>query len=93
MEFEWDEDKAKTNFAKHRIDFYDVTSVFEGDYVLLDGGYGDDGEERFVAVGYPTSGPLILLNVVFTERGTRLRLISARKATRHEQRTYYSRYS
>jgi uncharacterized protein len=86
-EYEWDEAKAESNLWKHGVAFADAQRVFEDVFAMhsfdVDAGHG---EERMVATGMVNG---ILLTVVYTERGARTRLISARKATRHERREYY----
>jgi uncharacterized DUF497 family protein len=86
-EFEWDEVKAQTNFAKHRVSFEATRLVFEDIFAVerFDFG-GDPREARYVRMGVANG---VLLTVVYTERGDRIRIISARKATRHEQEEYY----
>jgi hypothetical protein len=86
MDYEWDPDKARTNHDKHGISFADAVAVFHDDLALT---VPDDNadEERFVTVGTDAFGRL--LTVVYTWRGThRIRIISARKATRHERTQY-----
>jgi uncharacterized protein len=84
--FEWDDDKAAENLAKHNIDFSDARRVF-GDPGVLDDPDDtmDYGEDRYRAVGI-VNGRLIA--VFYTYRGPRIRIISARRATRTEQRNY-----
>jgi uncharacterized protein len=88
MEFEWDDDKARENLAKHHIDFYDAISVFD-DTLAWEGMDDrlDYTEERFIRIGM-VKGRLIL--VVYTMRGedTR-RIISARLPTPRERRKYH----
>ena len=90
-EFEWDDDKAAANFAKHKIPFEIARRVFD-DPGLIDevDDSIDYGEDRFRAVGM-TEGRLVA--VVYTIRGTRVRIISARKATRKEQADYVEQNS
>jgi uncharacterized DUF497 family protein len=86
-EFEWDEDKAQANLAKHEVSFEAATLVF--DDLFSDERFdiiGSGGEVRYIITGMANA---VLLTVVYTERGTRTRIISARKATKHEQRQYY----
>ena len=84
-EFEWDANKARTNLLKHGVSFTAARLVFDDVFALerLD---ASDVEVRYVITGMANG---ILLTVVYTERGERTRIISARKATRHEQREYY----
>ena len=86
-EFEWDDEKNESNMRKHGVDFASAVCIFDdvfADYRSdLDAGYG---EQRTLVVGVANGR---ILAVVYTERGDRIRLISARKATKHEQREYY----
>jgi hypothetical protein len=84
--FEWDDDKAAANLAKHKIGFEEARLVFD------DRGFLDEpdetmdyGEERFRATGM-VNGRLI--SVSYTPRGDRSRIISARRATKKEQQRY-----
>lgn len=86
-DFEWDRRKASANLAKHGIDFADATEVlFDPMAITLSDPEKD--EERFVTIG--TDGLGRTLVVVFTWRESRLRIISARKATAREKREYQS---
>jgi uncharacterized protein len=81
--FEWDPRKELANRRKHRIGFAEATTAF-GDppsITIPDPNHAD--ENRFVIVG--SSDRRRLLVVVHTMRGERTRVISARKATRHER--------
>jgi uncharacterized DUF497 family protein len=85
-EFEWDAQKATLNLRKHGIAFKDAQFVFDDAFATPsfdDAGYG---EQRMMTTEMVNG---VLLTVVYTERGDRTRLISARKATKHEQREYY----
>jgi uncharacterized protein len=86
-EFKWDASKAEANLRKHGIAFEAARSVFEDDFALewLDADL-PYGEARFAITGMAGGR---LLRVVYTERNGRIRIISARRATRHEQREYY----
>ena len=85
--FEWDEDKARRNLAKHGVSFEEASTVFSDPFELMmhDPLHSED-EDRFVSLA--ESRDRHLLVVVFTERGDRIRIISARKATRGERRKY-----
>lgn len=85
-EFEWDDDKAASNFAKHGVGFEDARSVFRDPFAieLLDD-RKDYGEERYILIGMSVDGILV---VVYTERNERNRIISVRKAEPNEQRYY-----
>lgn len=85
MEFEWDENKARTNLRKHRVDFADAATVLSDDRAIT---IQDDEpeEERYVAIGMDALGRVLV--VVYTLRGYRIRLLSARRATRNERAQY-----
>ncbi|MBN9576850.1 MAG: BrnT family toxin [Alphaproteobacteria bacterium] len=88
MYFEWDEAKAASNFRKHGIAFEYATGVFLDRFAVekLDPENAEHGEDRIVIVGIAES---LLLSVVYVERDGRVRLISARRATRKERDHYY----
>lgn len=87
LEFEWDAAKAASNEAKHGVPFREAASAFADPLGrIVEDPRHSVGEARFVLLGL--SERQRLLAVMFTERGETVRLISARRATRHEQRTY-----
>lgn len=85
--FEWDPQKAAENLAKHGVSFEEAASVFNDPlaYTFADPDHSV-GEERLLTFGYSGAGRL--LAVISTERGNALRIVSARKATRHERGIY-----
>ncbi len=85
MEYEWNDEKAASNVHKHRIDFADAVSVFADDAAITIVDEHPD-EERFITIGIDAFGRILV--VVYTWRGDHIRLISARKATRHERKQY-----
>jgi uncharacterized DUF497 family protein len=86
--FEWDDVKAEQNYSKHGIDFELARRVFDDPLAVdrLDH-IQEHGEERWMMIGM-TGG--MTLAVIYTERGGRIRLISARRATRREQDEYFA---
>jgi hypothetical protein len=87
LEFEWDPLKAAANLKKHKVTFDDAKTIF-GDKKHLevpDREHSGD-EVRYLAIGLAENGRVLTL--VFTERGTKLRLISARVAEPWERREY-----
>ena len=88
MEFEWDEAKRLANLRKHSIDFANVSAVFEGDIITVEDDRFEYGEQRFITLGLLQG---LVIAVVHTERDECTRIISARKATKYEQRTYFER--
>jgi uncharacterized protein len=87
LEFEWDEKKARTNLKKHGVSFDEASTVFADPLArtIHDPQHSDE-EDRFVIVG--ESHRQTLLVVVFTDRGDKIRLISAREANRRERKDY-----
>jgi uncharacterized DUF497 family protein len=85
MEFEWDDDKARVNVAKHGVTFEEAAEVFFDPFYQI-GDASTDDEPRDFIIGYSVSVRLLL--AVYTERGERFRLISARPATRSERKLY-----
>lgn len=87
MEFEWNPQKAAANLAKHAVSFEDAATVF-GDplgRIMADPRHSAE-EERLVLLGLSESKHL--LAVMYVSRGERIRIISARGATRRERRNY-----
>ena len=84
--FEWDDDKAKKNLDKHFVSFERAAAVFDDDFALTEIDDAAD-EERWRTIGQDIDRILV---VIWTERyENRIRIISARKAERHEQDRYY----
>jgi len=85
--FEWDGAKAKQNVRKHGVSFDEASTVFSDPLALtIDDPLHSDEEDRFITLG--ESRRRRLLVVVFTDRGERIRIISARVATRRERKDY-----
>jgi hypothetical protein len=85
MHYEWDPTKARLNLRKHGVDFADAATVFSDDLALTISD-DDPDEARFVTIGMDALGRIVV--VVFTWRGKRIRIISARKAEAHERKQY-----
>jgi uncharacterized protein len=81
--FEWDDEKSRRNLAKHGIDFDDAKEVFYRPVIIRQS--NRDNEERWVAVGYSENR---LVAVIFTRRADVIRIISARRARKNEEREY-----
>ena len=87
LNFEWDPNKAQSNLDKHGVAFEQAATVF-GDPLSLTIGDPEhsEGEERFILLGQAITNRLLV--VVHTEQRDRIRIISARMATKQENRTY-----
>ncbi len=85
--FEWDPEKAKKNIRKHDVDFDEASSVFDDPMFItvIDEEHSTD-EERYITIGLSHKNRLLL--VAHTERDDRIRIISARKATKNEEKFY-----
>jgi uncharacterized DUF497 family protein len=86
-EFEWDPHKALSNMDKHGVSFEEAATVFYDPLFIMvvDEEHSVD-EERFITIGQSSQGRLLML--AHTDRGGRIRIISARKATRKEEQFY-----
>jgi uncharacterized protein len=88
LEFEWDDDKADSNFRKHGISFEEASSLFNSDprsITLMDSEHSFD-EERYIEIGRSQRGRVLF--IIYTERRDRIRIISARQATSREAKLY-----
>ena len=87
MEFEWNSDKAKSNYKKPHVSFEEAATVFNDSLSVT---FPDPDhsirESRYVIIGLSRFGQLLI--VAHTDRGEKTRIISARKATRQEKRFY-----
>lgn len=85
-EFEWDPEKARTNRQKHGIDFTVAALVWSDPLHRILQDRHSDGEERWQAIGVVGSVTLLIVAHTYRgERGSKVRIISARKATRKER--------
>lgn len=86
MDYQWDPLKAEKNVRRHSVHFLDATDVFEDEFGL----YREDdrayNETRYLLLGEDAFGRILV--VVYTYRGSDIRIISARKATKRERQTY-----
>ena len=87
MEFEWDEEKAAANLAKHEVSFEEAKTVFDDPlYVdFYDPDHSFD-EHRYIIIGESQRRRVLIVS--YTERDDVVRLISAREVTGSERETY-----
>jgi len=87
LKFEWDPQKAESNLRKHRVSFIEAVDVFNDDLssTVLDPDYSS-GEFRYLTFGRTSAFRYLVVS--YTERGDRVRLISARKMTPYERKAY-----
>jgi uncharacterized DUF497 family protein len=87
LEFEWNPAKAEANLKEHGISFDEATTVFRDTLsITISDPDHSDSEDRFIDIGM--SHRMQLLVVSYTERKDRIRIISARRATRAERKNY-----
>jgi len=87
FEFEWDAEKAEANRARHGIDFAEALTVFRDPLARIFDDEDHSGEERReIVIGHSVKRRLLV--ACFTVRAGRIRIISARKATRLERKDY-----
>ena len=87
LSFEWVEEKAKANLKKHRVSFDEATTVLIDSFSITipDPDHSVD-EQRYIDIGSSDNGRVLV--VVYTERGSNIRIISCRKATLSERKRY-----
>ena len=87
MEFEWDPNKATNNLTKHNMSFHEASTVFGSSLSITfsDPDHSHD-ETRYITIGESTQRRLLIIS--HTDRGQRIRIISARKVTRRERKIY-----
>ena len=87
VSFEWDPNKASKNVEKHQVSFEEAATVFDDlmFITVIDDEHSFD-EERYITIGLSNEGRLLM--VAHTDRKSRIRIISARKATAKEEQFY-----
>ena len=87
MQFEWDDDKAQANLAKHHVSFDEAKTCFHDpeQIAFYDPEHSED-EDRELLIGHSSQGHLLIIS--YTLREPVIRLISARKTTRREAKIY-----
>jgi uncharacterized protein len=87
LEFEWDPGKARLNLKEHRVSFDEAATVFRDplSITIADPDHSDS-EDRYIDIGMSHRGRLIVVS--YTERKDKIRIISARRATRTERKSY-----
>lgn len=89
MKITWDPVKAKTNRLKHRVFFSEVEPVFFDPNAISFEDPDSKGEDRYIVIGLDSLGRLVV--VAYTYRDSVIRIISARKANKTEQKVYEKR--
>jgi uncharacterized DUF497 family protein len=89
LRFEWDERKAAENAKKHGVSFEEARSVFFDDRArLIDDPEHSEQEDRFILLGLSSSLRLLLVCHCYRSAGNVIRIVSARKATASESKSY-----
>lgn len=87
MQFEWDRTKAAANVRKHRVSFHEAATVLEDPLsTTFPDEIHSDEEARFLTIGASTAGHVLV--VAHTEQDDRVRIMTARRATRREREFY-----
>ncbi len=89
IDFEWDENKNKSNIKKHGVSFEEARSVFYDDRAVefFDDTHSDN-EDRFIMLGFSKKARLLVVCHCLKESETKIRIISARPATKNESQYY-----
>lgn len=91
IEFAWDRRKARSNLAKHGVSFEEAQSVFPDESArLIDDPDHSGDEDRFLLLGYSFQARCLIVSHCCRESDSVIRLISARRATAHEEEVYWS---
>jgi uncharacterized DUF497 family protein len=86
MKITWDEAKRRANLRKHGLDFADAEAAFAGITYTVEDRRFDYGEPRFITLGLLRD---MVVVIAHTETSREVRIISMRKATKHEQTLYF----
>ena len=90
--FEWDDNKNKINLEKHKISFEEASTIFwDDDAIVFDDPIHSTEEERFLIVGMSKKANMLTVVHCLRENETVIRIISARKATTEETKSYVKR--
>ena len=89
MQFQWDENKNRSNQEKHGISFEEAGTVFDDiDALLIPDPDHSVEEDRFILLGFSSKANLLVVVHCYRSEDSFIRIISARKATRTEEKQY-----
>jgi uncharacterized protein len=89
IRFEWDSDKAETNFRKHHVSFEEAKTVFyDPNALLISDPEHSSEEDRFIILGISNESHMLVVCHCYREKAEIIRIISARKATTNESKQY-----
>ncbi|MDZ4675730.1 MAG: BrnT family toxin [Gemmatimonadota bacterium] len=87
LQFAWDPGKAAANLSRHGVSFEEASTAFGDPHsITIPDPEHSQSEQRFILIGASLQGLLVIVS--HAERGDTIRIISARRATRTERRTY-----
>ena len=87
LTFEWDEEKDLSNRKKHGVSFDEAKTVFNDPFsITIEDVQHSEDEHRYIDIGLSARGRLIVVS--YTERASHIRIISCRKATKSERKSY-----
>ncbi|MBI4710154.1 MAG: BrnT family toxin [Nitrospirae bacterium] len=92
ISFEWDRNKNSQNKKKHGISFEEGQTVFVDENALLLHDPDHSEEDRFILLGLSSSRRILVVCHCYRKNDEAIRIISARKATRSEQKQYWKRW-
>jgi uncharacterized protein len=89
LSFVWDENKNRLNQSKHKVSFEEAKTVFFDEQArLISDPEHSETEERFILLGLSFQSRILMVSHCYRENESLIRIISARKANRHEQQQY-----
>ena len=92
IRFEWDENKNSSNQKKHGVSFEEAQTVFyDENALLIDDPDHSQEEERFILLGFSHMANMLVVCHCYRQSDSVIRIISARKATKNEERAYSAR--
>ncbi|MEP7354577.1 MAG: BrnT family toxin [Acidobacteriota bacterium] len=90
IEFAWDQRKARSNLAKHRVSFEEAKTAFLDENArLIDDPDHSEDEERLLLLGYSFQARCLIVTHCYRHSNSVIRMISARRATPSEEQTYW----
>jgi len=91
IEFAWDLRKAQSNLKKYGVTFEEAQTAFLDEHArLIDDPEHSEEEKRFVLLGYSFQAACLIVSHCYSESGSVIRVISARRATAKEEKVYWS---
>lgn len=91
ISFDWDPRKARANLAKHGISFDEARTSFYDDHArIIDDPDHSEAEARFLLLGYSHRARCLIVSHCFRHANAVIRIISARRATHHEEAIYWN---